>query len=118
LPYIRVPSAEAEEARDFGLLVVRPKVQVETVLAALRLSDWFEDQSGRRYAVGRISNSSGASFSTTHPSALAHHRPNSTGSAASTTTCSHSRPILGIYGRHAANALLIRAPRYVACRRG
>jgi hypothetical protein len=47
LTYVRMPSAEAQEARDFGLLVVRPKVQVETVLAALRLSDWFEDQSGQ-----------------------------------------------------------------------
>ena len=43
---VRMPSAVAQEARDFGVLVVRPKVQVETVLAALRLSHWLEDQSG------------------------------------------------------------------------
>jgi DNA-binding transcriptional MerR regulator len=46
LTYVRVPSTESQEARDLGLLVVRPEVHVEPVLATLfRLYDRFEDQS-------------------------------------------------------------------------
>ena len=44
---------------------------------------------GKRSGADRISNSSGASFTTTHPSACAHHLPNETGSRASTFNCSH-----------------------------
>ena len=40
---------------------------------------------------GRISNSSGASLTTTHWSACCHQRPSDSGSLASTFVCSHSR---------------------------
>lgn len=46
---------------------------------------------GSRFRAGRISNSSGASFTTTHSSACCHQRPSETGSLASTVVCSHSR---------------------------
>jgi hypothetical protein len=52
LTNVRMPSAEAEEALDFGLLVVRPKVQVKTVLAALAFCYGFEDQSGEPVCSG------------------------------------------------------------------
>ena len=101
---VGMSSSEAQEARNFNILVVRPEVQVETALAALRLPTFSKSSPGMRSAVGRISNSSGESFTTTHLSASAHHWPNITGSAACTTTCSHPSSILGIYGRAGSTA--------------
>ena len=67
---------------------------------------------GSRSGAGRISNSSGSSFTTTHPSASCHQRPSATGSRASTFVCSHSKPMLLNLGRSllAAERSLVRAP--------
>ena len=54
---------------------------------------------GSRSGAGRISNWSGSSSTTTHPSASSHQRPRAAGSRASIIVCSHSKPILLNLGR-------------------
>ena len=105
----------AERHRRFhlGVRVIGAEVQVQPVLHRPGVVHLHEDQAGRPSGSGRISNSSAASFTTTHPRAAVHHRPSRTGSRASTTTCSHCSAMARRYRRCGCGAArTAAAPRF------
>ena len=102
LPDVDATGTYDQEPVNLDPLVRGTEVQVQPILGLLSRRDWCEDHAGQAVRRGRISNSSADSFTTTHPKTSAHHRPSTTGSRASTTTCSHSRLIRESYNRRRA----------------
>ena len=113
---MRVGDAEQTQAGKYQEITVRldlrppagaPRSRCNRFLVAFASGTVANSRPGNRSGAGRISNSSGSSLTTTHPSASRHQWPRPTGSTASMIVCSHSSAMAGAYAPRVQVALVV-----------